>query len=92
MRTGITFDATAADRTRLNAIIGAPTSAQKHVWRAKIILLSGQGLGTAAILQATGNLLLFRWSGLADCAAGRHAGSAIIGNAADCDFVKWCAA
>jgi hypothetical protein len=54
MRTGITFDVTAADRTRLEAIIGTPTSAQKHVWRAKVILLSCQGLGTAAILQVTG--------------------------------------
>lgn len=54
MRTGITFDVTAADRVRLQAIIAAPTSAQKHVWRAKIILMSVEDLGTVAIMEATG--------------------------------------
>ncbi len=38
-------------------------SAQKHVWRAKIILLSRQGLGAAAIMQATGKSKprVWRW-------------------------------
>ena len=54
MRTGITFDVTAADRARLEAIIAAPTSAQKHVWRAKIILMSGDGLGTFVIMYPSG--------------------------------------
>ncbi|TAV41117.1 IS630 family transposase, partial [Rhizobium leguminosarum] len=63
MRTGITFDVTAADRSRLEAIIAAPTSPQKHVWRAKIILMSGNGLGTVAIMQATGKSkpCVWRW-------------------------------
>jgi len=63
MRTGITFDVTAADRARLEAIIAAPTSAQKHVWRAKIILMSGDGLGTFAIMEATGKSkpCVWRW-------------------------------
>lgn len=43
MRTGITFDVAVADRARLEAIVAAPTSAQKHVWRAKIILMSDDG-------------------------------------------------
>ncbi|NRP89851.1 hypothetical protein GFPCMMHI_05776 [Ensifer adhaerens] len=54
MRTGITFDVTAADRVRLETIVAAGISPQKHVWRAKIILMSGDGLGTVAIMEATG--------------------------------------
>ena len=63
MRTGITFDVTAADRSRLAAIIAAPTSAQKHVWRARIILMSGEGPGTFAIMEATGKSkpCVWRW-------------------------------
>jgi transposase len=63
MRTGITFDVTAADRIRLETLVGAGSSPQKHVWRAKIILLSGDGLGTAAIMQATGKSkpCVWRW-------------------------------
>lgn len=63
MRAGITLDVTAADRARLEAIIAAPTSAQKDVWRAKIILMSGDGLGTFAIMEATGKSkpCVWRW-------------------------------
>jgi len=63
IRTGIAFDVTAADRARLVAIIAAPTSAQKHVWRARIILINGNGLGTVAIMQATGKSkpCVWRW-------------------------------
>lgn len=44
-------------------IIAAPTSPQKHVWRAKIILMSGEGLGTVAIMEATGKSkpCVWRW-------------------------------
>ena len=63
MRTGITFDVAVADRARLEAIVAAPTSAQKHVWRAKIILMSGDGSGTVAIMEATGKskTCVWRW-------------------------------
>ena len=54
MRTGITSDVTAAKRIQLEAIIASPTSPQKHVWRAKIILMSDDGFGTFAIMEATG--------------------------------------
>lgn len=53
MRTGITFDDTAADRVRLETIITVGSSPQKHVWRAKIILMSNEGLGTVEIMEAT---------------------------------------
>lgn len=63
MRTGITFDVTAANRVRLETIIAGRSSPQKHVWRAKIILMSGDGLGTVAIMQATGKSKpsVWRW-------------------------------
>lgn len=63
MRKGISFDLSDADRTRLEAIIRAPGSPQKHVWRARIIVLSGDGLGTVAIMNATGKskTCIWRW-------------------------------
>lgn len=63
MRTGITFDVTAADRIRLKTIVAGRNSPQKHVWRATIILMSGDGLGTVAIMEATGKSkpCVWRW-------------------------------
>ncbi|MFS8053032.1 IS630 family transposase [Rhizobium sp. BR 317] len=63
MRTGITFEVSAADRVRLNAIVSAGSSPQKHVWRAKIILMSDEGLGTTAIMEATAKskTCVWRW-------------------------------
>jgi len=40
MRTGIQIEVTTGDRKRLEAIVAARGSAQKHVWRARIILLT----------------------------------------------------
>ena len=48
MRSGISIIISSADRQRLEAIVSDPKSAQKHVWRAKIILLTDDGAGTAA--------------------------------------------
>lgn len=63
MRDGITFTLSSADRERLNAIAAAPQSPQKHVWRARIVLLSGDGLGTSAIMAQTGKskTCVWRW-------------------------------
>ena len=63
MRTGIKMDVTPADQARLRSIIEARSSPQKHVWRARIILLTDQGLGTAAIMAATGKskTCVWRW-------------------------------
>ena len=63
MRTGIQFTASASDRPRLDAIILAPSSPKKHVWRARIILLSADGLGTGAIMAAAGvsKTCVWRW-------------------------------
>ena len=63
MRDGITFSLSAADRQRLSAIAAAPQSLQKHVWRARIVLLSGDGVGTSAIMAQTGKskTCVWRW-------------------------------
>jgi hypothetical protein len=54
MRNSITFSLSEADNQRLSGIVAAPLSPQKYVWRARIILLSSDGLGTSAIMSATG--------------------------------------
>ena len=63
MRDGITFSVSQADRQRLSDIAAAPLSPHKHVWRARIVLLSSNGLGTWAIMAATGKLktCVWRW-------------------------------
>src|SRR5918992_3776456 len=49
MRTGISIDVSAADRARLEAVVADRNSPQKHVWRAEIILLTADGLGTMEV-------------------------------------------
>jgi hypothetical protein len=63
MRSGISISVTASDRARLEAIVAARGSPQKHVWRARIILLTDEELGTAAIMAATGKskTCVWRW-------------------------------
>jgi transposase len=63
MRTGISFTLTGSDRQRLNAIVIDRNAPQKHVWRAEIVLLSADGLGTHAIMRATGKskTCVWRW-------------------------------
>jgi transposase len=63
MRTGIEVRLGPGDRERLAAVIGSRNSPQKHVWRAQIVLLSGDGLGTMAIQRQTGKgkPTIWRW-------------------------------
>jgi transposase len=63
MRTGITIDLNAADRTRLEAIAADRNSPQKHVWRTRIVLLSAAGVGTNEIRRETGlaKTSVWRW-------------------------------
>ncbi len=63
MRTGISFEVCPADRRRLEVIIGDRNSAHKHVWRAEIVLLSGDGIGTMEIMHCTGKskTCVWRW-------------------------------
>jgi len=53
----------AADRKELRAVAANRNSAQKHVWRAKIVLLTAAGHGTADIMCATGKAktVIWRW-------------------------------
>jgi hypothetical protein len=51
-RTQITLNA--ADRSALETIIANRNSPQKHVWRAKIVLLTAHGHGTAEIMNRQG--------------------------------------
>jgi len=63
MRKGITIEVTPADRGRLQSIVRDRNSPQKHVWRARIVLLSADCLGTMAIMRAVGKgkTVVWRW-------------------------------
>ncbi len=54
MRKGITFQLTPEDRGRLEGIVADRNTPQKHVWRAEIVVLSADGLGTMEIMRRTG--------------------------------------
>ena len=63
MRTGITFQVSSSDRFRLEGLVRDRNAPQKHVWRASIILLSSDGVGTATIMRQTGKskTCVWRW-------------------------------
>jgi transposase len=63
MRKGISITVTPADRVRLEAIVRDRNSPQKHVWRARIVLLTADGQGTNAITRAVGKdkTVVWRW-------------------------------
>src|SRR6266496_1668484 len=63
MRKGVEVRLGAGDRDRLEAVIGSGNSPQKHVWRARIVLLSADGVGTMAIQRQTGKAkpTIWRW-------------------------------
>ena len=62
MRPGVTIALTAVDRRRLGAIVGNRNVPQKHVWRAEIVLLTADGLGTVKIMRRTGSRRrVWRW-------------------------------
>jgi transposase len=63
MKKGIEVRLGPGARERLKAVIGSGNSSQKHVWRARIVLLSADGAGTMAILRQTGKEkpTIWRW-------------------------------
>jgi transposase len=63
MRTGIVVEVGAADRVRLEAVVADRNSPQKHVWRARIVLLTADGCGTTQIMRRTGKAktAVWRW-------------------------------
>ena len=58
-RTRITLNS--ADRCVLEAVVANRNSPQKHVWRAKIVLLTADGHGTAEIMRRTGKAKTVIW-------------------------------
>ena len=63
MRTGISLNVTFSDRERLLAVVGDRNTAQKHVWRARIVLLTADGHGTTEIMRQAGvaKTAVWRW-------------------------------
>jgi hypothetical protein len=63
MRKGIEVRLGPGDRERLEAVIGSGNSPLKHVWRARIALLSADGVGTMANQRQTGKgkPTIWRW-------------------------------
>jgi transposase len=63
MRSGVEVRLNPGDRERLEAVVGDRNSPQKHVWRAEIVLLTADGLGTNEIMRQTGKSKpsVWRW-------------------------------
>jgi transposase len=63
MRTGISLSVTPADLDRLCSLVKDRNAPQKHVWRAQIVLLSAEGVGTNGIMRETGKskTCVWRW-------------------------------
>jgi len=63
MRTGISITLKPVDRRRLTTVAGDRNAPHKHVWRAEIVLLSADGVGTNEIMRRTGKskTCVWRW-------------------------------
>lgn len=63
MRTGISITLKPVDRHRLTTVAGDRNAPHKHVWRAEIVLLSADGVGTNEIMRRTGKskTCVWRW-------------------------------
>jgi transposase len=63
MRPGISITLRPSDRRRLQAIAVDRNTPQKQVWRAEIVLLSAEGVGTVEIMRRTGTskTCVWRW-------------------------------
>ena len=63
MRTGISITLKLADRGRLKVLAWDRNTPHKHVWRAEIVLLSADRVGTNEIMRRTGKskTCVWRW-------------------------------
>ena len=63
MRSGVFVEVSAAERARLEALVADRKAPRKHVWRARIILLTVDGVGTMEIARRTGTSkpTVWRW-------------------------------
>ncbi len=59
----ITITLGEADWRRLDALVADRNTPQKHVWRARIVLMSADGVGTHAIMAQTGTAKTTVWRG-----------------------------
>ena len=79
MRSGISISLSLPVRDRLARIIKDRNTAQKHAWRAEIVLLTSEGVGTNEIMLRTGTsrTCVWRWQerfmqeGVGGCSATR---------------------
>src|SRR5471030_3532595 len=63
MRTGISITLKPGDRRRVAALARDRNAPHKHVWRAEIVLLSADAVGTNEIMRRTGKskTCVWRW-------------------------------
>ena len=62
MRKGLSISVSSSDRRRLEAIVADRNTPQKHVWRARIMLLTADGVGTNVIAAASlSKTAVWRW-------------------------------
>jgi transposase len=63
MRNGISITVSQSDHRRLQALVADRNASQKHVWRAEIVLLTADGLGTNEIMRRTAKskTCIWRW-------------------------------
>ena len=61
MRKGIEVEVVAGDRARLEAIVADRNRRQKHVQRARIVLMTAEGAGTMAIMRQVGCAKATAW-------------------------------
>jgi hypothetical protein len=63
MRTGVVVNLSPTDRKRLRSIVDDRNSLQKHVWRARIVLATADGVGTVEIMRTAGvsKTAVWRW-------------------------------
>jgi transposase len=63
MRAGKSITVSAASRRQLEVLIRDRNAAQKHVWRAQIVLFTADGVGTNEIMRRTGKskTCVWRW-------------------------------
>jgi len=63
MREGISLDVSASERERLATVVADRNSPQTHLWRARIILATAEGCGTAEIMRRAGvsKPCVWRW-------------------------------
>jgi transposase len=63
MRAGKSVTVSSAEARRLKALVKDRNAPQKHVWRATIVLLTADGVGTNEIMRQTGKskTCVWRW-------------------------------